>query len=157
MSDSCKPIHHRNPDAMDDEQLRAEARIYLAKAPPLQLVAELMFKLRASPLPWWTPEQTHELWNAGQRMQWYAERADLRAEITHTLTGLAPKAARKRWPSSQAELIEAALEAGDITAAAFESAFDPCDLVVYGPWQEMWTKFRERMPWRLGQTIGPMP
>ncbi len=147
MSESLKPIHHHNPEAMDDDQLRAEARIFLAKSPPLQIVAELLGKLRSMQLPWWTSDYTHETWNAMQRMHWYSPRADLRQQITTTLTGLAPKAARKRWPNSQAELVEAVIEGGDITSAQFEEAYDPCDMVVYGPAAEFWWRFRERMPW----------
>src|SRR5262249_51847700 len=35
----------------------------------------------------------------------------------------------------------------DATVRAFEEAFDPADLVVYGPAADLWTAFVERMPW----------
>ena len=80
-------------------------------------------------------------------MRWLRERADLREQITSTLTGLPPTAARKKTPEFQGGLLDSFLEDGDITVRQFDEAFDPCDLVVYGPASTFFRRFRERMPW----------
>jgi len=67
--------------------------------------------------------------------------------ITSTLTGLPRTTARGKTPEFQADLVDAVLANGDATDEQFENAFDPCDMVVYGPAHEFWTAFREHMPW----------
>ncbi len=147
MVDMPKPLAHADFAKKDDGVLRDEASAYLAKHAPLQIVAELLTKLRELAPPWWTPATLREVWSAEARMQWYAERADLRQQITSVLTGLGPNAARKKAPDFQAGLIDSAIDDGDIGVQTFEAAFDPCDLAVYGPAAEMWRTFRARMPW----------
>lgn len=51
-----RPFEHQDADRKPDEALRAEARAHLGATPHLQLVAELLGRLRALDLPWWTPE-----------------------------------------------------------------------------------------------------
>lgn len=133
--------------AGSDDDLHREARAHLAKSPHLQVVAELLGKLRAHDLPWWTPESLRETWSAKGRMRWYTERPDLRQKITSELTGLPSNTARVKTPDFQAELLDAVLDNGDIGASQFDHAFAPADMVVYGPAEQMWTAFRERMPW----------
>jgi hypothetical protein len=130
-----------------DEALRAEAQTTLAQSPALQVVCEMMGKLRVLNFDWWTPEFTRERWSAHARMRWYRDRPDLRQEITASLTGLPATTARHKTPEFQADLMAAVMEAGDVLAPRFEEAFDPRDLVVHGPVAEFWTSFRERMPW----------
>lgn len=147
MPDPAPLFEHRDVDKKDDETLRDEAKSHLAKRPELQLVAELLTKLRALCPPWWTPESLRQRWPADQRLGWLRDRADLRQQLTVALTGLAPKAARRLAPSAQAALVDAVLDEGDVTPAMFEAAFEPADLAVYGPAAEVWREFFARMPW----------
>ncbi len=130
-----------------DEKLALEAAQRLAKLPQLQLVAELVSRLRDMSFPWWTPQQLREAYPATDRMGWYAERTDLRQKITTELTGLAPKAARNKTPEFQAGLIDSVIDDGDISTQTFDSAFEPTDLATHGPAGEFWKLFRRRMPW----------
>ncbi|WP_437736246.1 hypothetical protein [Sorangium sp. So ce1335] len=142
-----RSLQHRDPDSKDDETLRREARVHLASEPALQLVAELVARLRELDLPWWTPVKLRERFGAIERMGWFRERSDVRQQITTSLTGLAPRAARRKTPDFQGALIDSVIDEGDITPRAFEAAFDPRDLAVYGPAAAYWQFFRESMPW----------
>ncbi|WP_437592216.1 hypothetical protein [Sorangium sp. So ce1000] len=142
-----RSLQHRDPDSKDDETLRREARVHLASEPALQLVAELIARLRELDLPWWTPVKLREQFGAVERMGWFRERSDVRQQITTSLTGLSPKAARRKTPDFQGALIDSVIDEGDITLRAFEDAFDPRDLAVYGPAGGYWQFFRESMPW----------
>lgn len=139
-------LTHGDP-SRSDEKLAQEAHGYLAKSPSLQLVAELLTRLRDMTFPWWTPQQLRDAHPAIERMHWYAERPDLRQRITTELTGLAPKAARNKAPDFQAALIDSVIDDGDITPGMFDMAFEPADIAVYGPAAELWKLFRRRMPW----------
>jgi len=141
-----EPLTHRGPDT-SDERLASEAGAHLAKSPALQLAAELLTRLREMRLPWWTPEHLRKAYGATDRLTWLSDRPDVRQRITTELTGLAPKAARKKAPEFQAALIDSVIDDGDISAAEFEAAFDPVDLATYGPASELWRLFRRRMPW----------
>lgn len=147
MLQPVRPFEHQDPERKSDELLRQEARARLGAAPPLQLVAELLGKLRSLGLPWWTPETLRARFNATERMRWLRTRPDLRQQITTALTGLAPKAARKKAPDFQGALIDSALEEGDVSVKTFEDAFDPADLALYGPADALWAMFLEHMPW----------
>ncbi|MEO7097536.1 MAG: hypothetical protein ABI175_30020, partial [Polyangiales bacterium] len=140
-----KPLLHPDADRKDDAALRREAEAHFAKVPGLQVIAELLGKLRARSFTWWTPEDLRVAWNATERMRWLRERSDLREQITSSLTGLPPSAARKKTPEFQGSLLDSFLEDGDITVRQFDDAFDPCDLVVYGSASTFFRKFRERM------------
>lgn len=143
----ARPLQHHDADKKDPETLAKEERSHIANEPALQLTAELLTKLRALDLPWWTPEKLRARWGAAERMRWYKDRWDLRQNITTELTGLAPKAARRKAPEFQAALIDSVLEEGDISIRSFEEAFEPMDLVVYGSASAVWHAFRESMPW----------
>lgn len=142
-----KPLSHLDADKKDDATLRREAEAHFAKSPGVQIVGELLCKLRSRALPWWSPEELRVFWNATERMRWLRERPDLREQITASLTGLPPSAARKKTPEFQGGLLDSFLEDGDVTLRQFEDAFDPIDLAVYGPATAIWRKFRERFPW----------
>jgi hypothetical protein len=142
-----KPLSHPDVERKDDATLRREAEAHFARVPGLQVIAELLVKLRARSFSWWSPDDLRVSWNATERMRWLRERPDLREQITSTLTGLPPSAARKKTPEFQGSLLDSFLEDGDITVRQFEDAFDPCDLVVYGSASTFFRKFRERMPW----------
>ncbi|WP_437716938.1 hypothetical protein WMF45_11320 [Sorangium sp. So ce448] len=142
-----RSLQHRDPDSKDDETLRREARVHLASEPALQLVAELIARLRELDLPWWTPVKLRDQFGAVERMGWFRERSDVRQQITTSLTGLSPKAARRKTPDFQGALIDSVIDEGDITPRAFEDAFDPRDLAVYGPAGGYWQFFRDSMPW----------
>jgi hypothetical protein len=141
------PLVHADSEKTDDALLAEEAAAHLGKSAGLQLVAELLHKLRQSSLSWWTPQFTRETWGPGTRMTWLVGRRDLRQKLTTSLTGLAPKSARNKAPEFQANLIDSAIEDGDVSVQQFDEAFSPQDLVTYGPVVELWQKFRERMPW----------
>lgn len=142
-----RPLQHREPDNKDDETLKREARAHLASEPALQLAAELIARLREIDVPWWSAARLRERWGSVERMRWFRERPDLRQHITTSLTGLAPRAARRKTPDFQGALIDSVIDEADITPRAFEDAFDPCDLAVYGPASAYWHFFRESMPW----------
>ena len=76
-----RPFEHQDADRKPDEALRAEARAHLGATPHLQLVAELLGRLRALDLPWWTAEMQRERWSATERMRWYRARPDLRQKM----------------------------------------------------------------------------
>lgn len=143
----ARPLQHQDAERKEPETLAKEARSHIANEPALQLMAELLTKLRALDLPWWTPEKLRARWGAVERMRWYKDRWDLRQNITTELTGLAPKAAKRKAPEFQAALIDSVLEEGDISVRSFEEAYEPMELVIYGPSGAFWHAFRESMPW----------
>lgn len=130
-----------------DQKLEEEAAAHLASNAPLQLMTELLTRLREMGFPWWTSEHLRLAYPAKERLKWLAGRPDLRQRITTDLTGLAQKAARNKTPDFQAELIDSVIDDGDISADTFERAFEPADLVVYGDAADQWRLFRRRMPW----------
>lgn len=142
-----RSLVHVDAEKKEDETLRAEARAHLAETPSLQLVAELLAKLRVADPSFWSPNVLRERWSAAERMRWYRQRPDLRQSITTRLTGLAPKAARKKMPDFQAALIDSVVDEGDIAVRAFEETFEPTDLAVYGPAAGFWHAMRELFPW----------
>jgi hypothetical protein len=147
MSEASRGLTHLDADKKNDDVLKQEARAYLAKTASAQLTAELLLKLRDLSLPWWKPDKLRSYWPAADRMRWIELRTDLRQQITTSLTGLAPKAARKKSPEFQASLIDAVIDEGDIGVDRFEESFEPCDLAVYGPAPVLWRTFRDQMPW----------
>ena len=147
MADSPTSLRHADPEKRDDATLVQEAQSHIGKSPALQLVAELLQKLRVGGFSWWTPEQTRSLWPASVRMGWLMQRPDIRQRITTGLTGLAPRAARNKTPEFQGALIDSVIEDGDVTVKQFDDAFTVDELAVYGPSAELWGKFRERTPW----------
>jgi len=148
-----KALCHGEAEERDDESLQSEAQAHLTQNAPLQMVAELLTKLRTLDLPWWTPAVARALWPATLRMRWFKQRNDVRQIITSKLTGLPAKAARRFWPDEQASLMDAVIDSGDIDVAAFEGSFSPADLVVYGPAGQFWRAFRERMPWEESSPV----
>lgn len=130
-----------------DDKLEEEAAQHVASNAPLQLMTELLTRLRDMRFPWWTPDHLRVAYPAKERMKWLASRPDLRQRITTDLTGLSPKAARNKSPDFQAELIDSVIDDGDIQPDTFERAFDPADLVAYGDAADQWKLFRRRMPW----------
>lgn len=143
---STKPLCHADPEKPDDV-LRAEAKAHLEASPALQVMAEILIVLRVAGVSWWAPEQLRARWGTATRMRWFAERPDLRQEITTALTGLVFNTARRKSPEFQAELIESVIEDSDIGAQHFEGAFDPRDVVVYGPVAEYWREIMASAPW----------
>ena len=139
------PLEHQGEGATDEARAE-EAKKFLAASPARQLVAELLERLRKSSAPWWSAESLRAKWPAFDRMSWLATRPDLRQKITSRLTGLAPKAARKKAPDFQAGLIDSVLDEGDIDARELDQAFSPEDLAVYGPIETFWRAFREALP-----------
>ena len=145
MAERVSGIEHAGGE--DDAALRLAAESHLRQSAPAQLVAELLQELRTRDLPWWRAEALRAAWPAAARLGWLRDRPDLRQEITTELTGLAPKACRKKDPDFQAALIDSVLDDGDIEVSRFEEAFAPADLAVYGPVAELWRVFIDRMPW----------
>ncbi len=72
---AARPLQHLDAEKKDDDTLRAEARAHLAESPSLQLVAELLAKLRAADLKFWSPEVLRERWSAAERMRWKSSRS----------------------------------------------------------------------------------
>ena len=142
-----EPLVHAGVASKTDDDLRDEARAHLARHAPLQVVAEVLIRLRGADLAWWTPEQLRARWGAHARLGWFEQRADLRQEITTALTGLVANTARKKPAAFQTDLIDAVIEDSDIGVRHFEGAFDPRDVVVYGPVAEIWNDVIHRIPW----------
>lgn len=136
-----------HPSPADDEGvLRQEATDHLTRWPALQVMAEALIALRAAGVSWWAPGPSFGRWPVSDRLRWLEQRADLRESITQTLTGLALRDARRRSVAFQAELIEAMVNPA-VEAQRVEDAFDPRDLVVYGPTGELWDEMMKRIPW----------
>ncbi len=130
-----------------DEARQAEARDWVARRPAVQLVAEMVARLRAASPSWWSPEGVREQWPALTRMRWFEDRPDIRQRITTELTGLPRNAARSKTSEFQAELIESVMACGDVDARRFDAAFDPIEVASYADPVAIWAHFRERMPW----------
>ncbi|NUO51477.1 MAG: hypothetical protein HOV80_21695, partial [Polyangiaceae bacterium] len=137
---SPSALSHADPAASDD-RLSSEAAQHLGRHPALQLIAELLTRLREVGFPWWTAEHLRGAYPAAERMRWLVRRPDIRQRITTQLTGLAPRAARNKTPEFQASLIDSVIDEGDITLEMFEQAFEPIDTAVYGPAAELWRLF----------------
>jgi len=141
-----RPLVHDDAD-QTDEAARRKARAWAAKWPQVQFIGELLAILRSADPTWWSPDLLTTLWPPLTRMRWLAQRADLRQRITTSVTGLGKHAARTKSCEFQAELIESALAEGDVTTTTFDAAFEPLELATYGSLQEIWTQFKDRMPW----------
>ncbi|HEX7663433.1 MAG TPA: hypothetical protein VF407_02940, partial [Polyangiaceae bacterium] len=147
MSDAPTSLRHADSPKGDDAALAAESKAHVSGSPALQLVAELLTKLRNGRFSWWTPESLRDAWSANDRMRWFEQRPDIRQRITSGLTGLAPKASRNKQPDFQAALVDSVVDDGDVTPEQFENAFDPVEIAAYAPVGEIWHRFREKMPW----------
>ena len=147
MPDTPLPLRHSDTPTAEDAALAQASRSHVAGTRALQLMAELIQRLRDSRFSWWTPEQLRDIWDATRRMTWFAQRPDIRQRITCGLTGLRPRAARGKEPEFQAGLIDSVIDDGDVTLDQFESSFDAIELAAYAPVAEIWQQFRERMPW----------
>jgi len=135
-------------DPSDSDEIRQqEARDWAQKRPSVQLVAEVVARLRGWAPEWWSPAVVRELWPPLTRMRWFADRPDIRQRITTLLTGLPRNAARAKTCEFQAELLESVMACGDVDAATFDAAFDPIEMALYADPAEIWEAFRERMPW----------
>jgi hypothetical protein len=139
------PLVHAN-QACEPAVLRQEAKDHLARWPALQVMAEVLIVLRGAGVSWWEPIQLSERWPVGERLHWFQQRPDLREEIACSMTGLALRGGRRRSVSFQAELIEAMADPV-LDAQRLEEAFDPRDVVVYGPVGEIWDEVVECIPW----------
>ncbi|MEZ4447363.1 MAG: hypothetical protein R3B72_50270 [Polyangiaceae bacterium] len=146
MPDELRPLKHHTYETADDDALARECRQHLLRLPTKQLMAQLLVELRRVDPAWWSAAQLRSFWPATTRMLWFTQRSDLRQRITTELTGLSPGAARKRPPYFQAELIDAVVNEGDVSLEAFETAFDPYDMVAYGPVSSFWRRFRAQLP-----------
>jgi hypothetical protein len=134
-----------------DDVLLARAQDRLANHRECQLLAALLVQLRERRLPWWTPAVTTKLFPTAARFRWLEARPDIRARLTHELTGLAPRAARMSEPAAQAELIEQVVRAGDLALDDWERAFDPEVLAIHAPPAAIWQAFREAFPWEKAE------
>ena len=147
MPDTPMSLRHPETPQPDDAALAQAARAHVANARTLQLIAELLQRLRDSRFSWWTPQVLRDTWDATERMRWFEERPDIRQRITCRLTGLRPKAARGKELEFQATLIDSVMDHGDVGVVEFENAFDPIEVAAYAPAAAIWQRFREQMPW----------
>ena len=139
------PLVHPN-HAVDADALRQEAKDHLARWPALQVMAEVLIELRIAGVPWWEPFHVGERWGLRERLGWFEQRPDLREEIARSMTGLSLRNGRRRSVAFQAELIEAMADPVH-DAQRLDDAFDPRDLVVYGPVGELWDQAVGQIPW----------
>ncbi|MFA5935639.1 MAG: hypothetical protein WC787_02190 [Patescibacteria group bacterium] len=141
------PLCHENLDSTSDEALEAEANVFLDERPNLQFLADLLQKLRDLKVDWWAPDELRKTFPIEVRTEWLRQRPDIRQRITVQLAGIRPKSARKMNPAAQAELINIAIDEGDITVDEVEQAFAIKDYVVYGDVPALSKFFRNQMPW----------
>jgi hypothetical protein len=139
------PLVHIDP-AASDEVRRKEAADHLARWPALQLLGEILVVLRAAGVSWWAPGALCARWPLSERLRWLEQRPDVRDEVTKALAGVALRDGRRRTAAFQAELIEARVDVA-ADAARLEEAFDPRDLVVYGPARALWGEVMACIPW----------
>jgi hypothetical protein len=139
------PLVHASP-GKDREALEREAKDHLARWPALQVMAEVLIELRVAGVSWWGPLGIGERWGVSERLRWFEQRPDLREEIARSMTGLKLRNGLRRSVSFQAELIEAVADPVD-DAQRLEDAFDPRDLVAYGPVGELWDEAVGHIPW----------
>ena len=153
MPDTPMSLRHPDTSEAEDAALVQASRSHVAGNRTLQLIAELIQRLRDSRFSWWTPDALRDTWDATERMAWFAQRPDIRQRITCELTGLKPKAARGKEPQFQAALIDSVIDDGDVSVEQFERSFEPIEVAAYAPAAEIWQLFRERMPW--GEDVAP--
>ncbi|MGH7293777.1 MAG: hypothetical protein ACRELB_02535 [Polyangiaceae bacterium] len=139
------PLVHANVPG-DPDALRREATDHLARWPALQVMADVLMTLRAAGVSWWTPAHLGARWPVPERLRWLEQRADLREAIARSLTGVPLRPGHGGSVAFQAELVEACLDVS-AEAARVEEAFDPRDVVVYGPVAEIWDELVARIPW----------
>ena len=60
-----------------DDKLEEEAAQHVASNAPLQLMTELLTRLRDMRFPWWTPDHLRVAYPAKERMKWLASRPEL--------------------------------------------------------------------------------
>lgn len=135
----------------EDAELTESAAQAFADSTEAQFLASLLEHLRDAPRPWWSAEQAHAWWPTDERFRWFSHRPDLRATVTHGLTGFAAGAARATDGALQAELVERVLASGDISVDAWDDAFSTADLAVHGPRDVIWGQFRSAFPWDAPQ------
>ncbi len=143
---TLQPLRHPDFQKLDDAAFDLAAKQYASRTGAIQFLTELIERLRT--FSWWNPNELRQIWGAAERMAWFRERPDIRQRVTTALTGLAPRAARNKTPEFQASLIDSVIEDGDVPVIAFEEAFYPIEIALYGPAPLIWKQFRDRMPWR---------
>ncbi|MEN0068390.1 MAG: hypothetical protein AAGA48_40090 [Myxococcota bacterium] len=139
-SENTRPLN-------DDTVMQARASEEFAKRRDVQWVAELYEHLRTHPRPWWNGTFLRKRWSTQERLHWFADRPDLRARITHELTGLGLRTARESELSFQSDLIERVVASHDVTPDVWERSFDAADVALHGPTGLIWQTFRQRFPW----------
>jgi len=139
------PLVHAGEGA-DADALRREAADHLARWPALQVMAEVLNLLRGAGVSWWAAAALCARWPITERLRWLEQRWDLREQITRSLTTVTLRDARRRSVTFQAELIEATVDTA-VDAQRVEEAFDPRDVVVYGPVVDIWDEVMRRIPW----------
>ncbi|MBX2800140.1 MAG: hypothetical protein KTR31_20850 [Myxococcales bacterium] len=117
------------------------------KSPEAALLLELLAYLEENPRDWWEPGLTRASWGTLDRLEALRAQPELRARITHDLTGLALGAAMGADPVLQADLVDRVVESGEVSLADWEAAFPRELLVVEGPRSALWQEFRTRYPW----------
>lgn len=151
-------------DAKTDVALAAEAAQFLTVRPAIQLVAEFLTIIRGDgdaeyqatiqkaksnkqPMPpylaWWS---LHDRYDSYTVMGWFKQRPDIRQAILTRMCDFPAKAGRLMDPSTQASLIEMVVQSGDRTAADFDAAVRPEDIVVYGQADDVFRQFADSFP-----------
>lgn len=132
---------------LNDGKLQTRAAEDFAKRRELPIVAQLYDHLRTHPRPWWTLTFLRKRWPTRERLKWFEERPDLRAKITHELTGLPIGTASDSDLGFQAEVIDRVVASGDVTPEQWETSFSAADIALHGPTGLIWQTFRHRFPW----------
>jgi hypothetical protein len=138
------PLVHAS-EAADPDTLEREVTDHLARWPALQVMTEVLTSVRTAGVSWWAPAACAR-WSAAERLRWLEQRCDLRDRITRALTGLALRDGQRRSVVFQSELIEASADPV-VDALRLDGAFEPRELVVYGPVAELWDEVMRRIPW----------
>src|SRR5690349_16621033 len=140
-----EPLRH-DPTTSDDRKAQ-DASKHLSERPNLRFLALHLMTLRVLGLPWWSPSALLQKFPVSVRMTWFADRPDVRQQITTKISGLVPKIARTLGPDQQTDLIMAALQEQVTSEDDIEAAFGVEDLIVYGDAAAFWVLFCEQMQW----------
>ena len=122
----------------DDSRLPREATDFFVCNRIANFVHDIYAFILDEELPGLTYVDMHRRFPPRVRMEWLAQRPDLRRDIVTHLAMHAENAAYALSPSVQAERIAEVIASEDISLEEFERAFEPEDLVVYATWEWFW-------------------
>ena len=122
----------------DDSRLPREATDFFVCNRIANFVHDIYTFILDEELPGLTYVDMHARFPPRVRMEWLAQRPDLRRDVVTHLAMHAENAAYALSPSVQAERIAEVIASEDVGLEEFERAFEPEDLAVYAAWAWFW-------------------